>query len=91
MRAYVPPTLRAGLSDGGQALQPSTIRTRFKNVRTVIRAAVTDRAIPFDPTAKVRLPRTRRVEAAMRIPTPAEVGAVIGKAEARFAGELPLA
>ena len=30
--------------------KPSTIRTRFNNVRPVIRAAVADRAIPFDVT-----------------------------------------
>ena len=49
-------------------LQASTIRTRFNNVRSVIRAAVADRAIPFDPTVRVRLPRARRAEAAMAIP-----------------------
>jgi integrase len=71
-------------------LEPSTIRTRFNNVRAVIRAAVADRAIPFDPTVKVRLPRVRRAEAAMSIPTPAEVGALLDKAEGPFAALIGL-
>jgi hypothetical protein len=55
-------------------LAANTIRSRFDHVRAVIRAAVADRAIPFDVTASVTLPRLRKAEAAMTIPTTAEVG-----------------
>lgn len=48
-------------------LQASTVRTRFTNVRNVIRAAVRDRMLPRDPAEAVKLPRTRRAAAAMVI------------------------
>ncbi|UZF54504.1 site-specific integrase [Gordonia polyisoprenivorans] len=55
-------------------LEPSTIRTRFNNVRSVLRAAERDRLLPRDPAQNVKLPRVVRGESTMRIPTPAEVG-----------------
>jgi integrase len=64
---------------------PSTVRSRFANIRTVIRAAVADRHMPRDITDRVRLPRTRRASAAMRIPTAQQVGAVIGAADPELA------
>jgi len=54
-------------------LAPGTIATRLQNVRTVFRAAVVDRKLVHDPTIGVRLPRRRRREVAMRIPTHDEV------------------
>lgn len=72
-----------------KGLQPSTIRTRFNNVRAAIRAAVADRAIPFDVTANTRLPRIPKPEKAdddgLVIPTTAEVGALLREADDRFA------
>lgn len=65
-------------------LAPNTIRSRVNHVRAVIRAAVADRAIPFDVTTTVTLPRTRRAEAAMVIPTTAQVGAAMQHAPERF-------
>jgi integrase len=65
-------------------LTPNTIRSRVNHVRSVIRAAVADRAIPFDVTANVTLPRARRAEAAMVIPTTAQVGEVLTHAPERF-------
>ncbi len=62
-------------------LAASTIRTRFASVRSVIRAAKRDRLLAFDPTEGVPLPRTRRAEHAMTIPTPDEVGALLEAAE----------
>lgn len=62
-------------------LAPTTIATRFNNVRTVFRAAKRDKIIGADPTEGVALPRKRRAEAAMTIPTPAEVGAIISAAQ----------
>jgi integrase len=67
-----------------QTLAPSTIHTRVTNVRGVFRAAVRDRVIAVDPSAGVRLPRLRKREAQMRIPTPAEVRALLETADERF-------
>ena len=62
-------------------LQPTTIRTRFANVRNVIRAAVRDRFVGRDESVGVKLPATRKASAAMNIPTAAEVGAAIRATE----------
>ena len=61
------------------ALAPGTIKTRFVNVRSVFRAAVRDGIIAVDPTARVRLPRQRKREAAMTIPTPDGVRRILGR------------
>ena len=66
-------------------LEPSTINTRFVNVRCVIRAALGDRLLAHDVTAKVKLPRQRKASAAMTIPSPAEVGTLLREAEPQFA------
>jgi integrase len=60
---------------------PTTIKTRFVIVRSVFRAAVADRVIAADPTVGVTLPRRRKVEAAMRIPTVAQVGQLLAHAD----------
>lgn len=60
---------------------PTTIKTRFVIVRSVFRAAVADRVIAADPTVGVVLPRRRKVEAAMRIPTVAQVGLLVAHAD----------
>jgi integrase len=65
-------------------LAPNTIRSRLDHVRAVIRAAVADRAIPFDVTATVTLPKGRRADAAMTIPTTAQVGAAMQHASEPF-------
>ncbi|WP_168703057.1 tyrosine-type recombinase/integrase [Gordonia paraffinivorans] len=57
-----------------KGLQPSTIRTRFGNVRAALRAAERDRLLPRDPAAHIKLPRVPRRDTTMRIPTPNEVG-----------------
>ena len=63
-----------------QGLAPGTIKTRVNNVRNVLRAAVRDRRIPDDPSAGVTLPRKRKLEAAMHIPTSEDVGDVLSAA-----------
>lgn len=65
-------------------LAPGTIKTRHVNVRSVFRAAVKDRVIGSDPTDAVCLPRGRRADVAMSIPTPEEVGQLIAVADERF-------
>jgi integrase len=77
-----------GMAD--KPLAPNTIRSRVNHVRAVVRAAVADRAIPFDVTANVALPRARRAEAAMTIPTTAEVGDLLDKAREPFAAFIAL-
>jgi integrase len=67
-----------------QPLAPGTIKTRFNNVRSVFRAAVRDRLIVRDPTEAVRLPRQRRADASMAIPTVDEVGRLLGAADESF-------
>jgi integrase len=62
-------------------LAPGTIKTRYVNVRSVFRAAVKDRVIGTDPTDTVRLPRRRRADAAMAIPTPEDVGLLMTVAD----------
>jgi integrase len=66
-------------------LEPSTIRTRFRNVRSVLRAAVHDRVIGSDPSDRIRLPRVRKAASAMIIPTTEQVGAAIAAAPDRYA------
>lgn len=62
-------------------LAAGTIRTRFNNVRAVLRAAVEEKRLGLDPSKGVRLPRRRRGEAAMRLPTVQEVRALLDNAE----------
>ena len=66
-------------------LEPTTIRTRFSNVRSVIRAAVRDRVMGRDITDRVKLPRARKASAAMSIPAAEEVGAALCMADGWFA------
>ena len=65
-------------------LAPGTIKTRYVNVRSVFRAGVKDRVIGSDPTDGVRIPRGRRADVAMSIPTPEEVGQLMIAADERF-------
>jgi integrase len=62
-------------------LAASTIKTRFVVVRSVFRAAVADRVIAADPSTGVVLPRRRRADAAMRIPTIEDVGRLLSHAD----------
>lgn len=62
-------------------LEATTIRTRYANVHNVLRAAVRDRFMARDIAERIRLPPARKSAAAMLIPTPAEVGDVIGIAD----------
>ncbi len=74
-----------------RGLAPGTVRTRVNNVRAVLRAAVRDRVIASDPSDAVTLPRLRRAEAAMTLPTNDQVGAVLAAADERFRALVALA
>lgn len=65
-------------------LAPGTVKTRFTNVRSVFRAPVRDGLIASDPTEGVRLPRQRKRGAAMAIPSPDDVRALLEAADERF-------
>lgn len=65
-------------------LAPGTVTTRFNNVRSVFRAAYRDRVIADDPTVGISLPRKRRAEHAMTIPSPEDVGKLIAATEPWF-------
>ncbi|MBM4470286.1 tyrosine-type recombinase/integrase [Rhodococcus hoagii] len=58
-------------------LEPSTIKTRFQNVRSVVQAAKRDKMLADDPTDRITLPRQRRADAAMVIPTQHQVGTLL--------------
>ncbi|WP_082520748.1 tyrosine-type recombinase/integrase [Rhodococcus sp. Leaf278] len=72
-------------------LQPSTIGTRFNNVRSVLKAAKRDKILGEDPTERITLPRRRRAEAAMTIPEPIQVGELIRSADGEFKAFVALA
>jgi integrase len=74
-----------------RGLAPGTVRTRVNNVRAVLRAAVRDRVIASDPSDAVTLPRLRRAEAAMTLPTNDQVAAVLAAADARYSALVALA
>lgn len=65
-------------------LAPGTIKTRVNNVRAVFKAAHRDRIIGSDPTQGVVLPRLRRSEHSMRIPSPEDVGTLLRAADPWF-------
>ncbi|MFH5231005.1 tyrosine-type recombinase/integrase [Antrihabitans spumae] len=71
-------------------LEPSTIRTRFNNVRSVLKAAKRDKVLGDDPTEGITLPRQRRSEAAMRIPTTEQVGDLLRCADDDFSAFIAL-
>lgn len=63
------------------SLAATTIDTRFTIIRSVFRAAVADQLINRDPTDGVVLPRKRKAEAAMSVPTHADVAKLLNAAE----------
>lgn len=81
LRAIRRSHVEAWVKQMSTSLAPSTIDTRFTIVRGVFRAAVADRLIPSDPTLGVVLPRKRKAEAAMSIPTNADVATLLNAAE----------
>jgi integrase len=71
-------------------LAPGTIRTRVNNVRAVLHAAVRDRVIASDPSDGITLPRVRRAEVAMTLPTVAQVRALLDAVPGKWAALLAL-
>jgi integrase len=73
--------VEAWIKTAAGAWAPTTVKTRFVIVRSVFRAAVRDRIIANDPCTGVALPRRRKADAAMRIPTVDEVGLLLSHAD----------
>jgi len=65
-------------------LAASTIRTRFIHLRSTFRAAVVAKEIPSDPTEGVKLPARRKPAAAMQIPEPEQVAAILRATEGKW-------
>ncbi|MCU1698271.1 MAG: phage integrase family protein [Mycobacterium sp.] len=80
-RSHVEAWIKKMDADG---LAASTVGVRYNNLRTTFRAAKADKVIGSDPTEGLTLPRQRRAEAAMNIPTPEEVGKLLAAAEVWF-------
>lgn len=80
-----PTHVEAWVKDMSKTLAPGTIKTRLNNVRSVFKAAVRDEVIAVDPSSKItRLPRQRRAEIAMAIPSPEVVGKIVQASDERF-------
>lgn len=74
VEAWVKSMVSAGLA-------PTTIASRMNGVRATLGAAVRDRLIVVDPSQGVKLPRRRRADAAMVVPTPEQVGAILAASD----------
>jgi len=72
-------------------LAPLTIHSAIRNVRVVVRAAVREKLIASDPADGVKLPRPRRRDMSMALPTPDMVRALYEAAEPWFKPVVALA
>lgn len=77
VEAWIKGMVKAGLAAG-------TIRTRTNNVRSILKGAIGDRLIAKDPSAGVTLPRARKTEHAMVIPSTEDVGRLLAASEPWF-------
>ena len=73
-----------------QGLAPLTVQQRVGSLRAILKAAIRDGYLVRDPSMTVKLPRARRADAAMEIPTPAEVGALVDHSEPAFGAYVAL-
>lgn len=83
MKAIRRSHIEAWVKEASQKWAPTTVKVRFVIVRSVFRAAVADRVIGTDPCTGVALPRRRRADAVMKVPTVAEVGRLLAHADSR--------
>jgi integrase len=73
-----------------RGLSPVTVTGRMNLVRSVLAGATRDKLVRCDPFAEVVLPRQRRAEAAMRIPTSGEVATMMAVSSPDFAAAVAL-
>jgi len=76
--------VEAWVKESSVKLAPSTVRTRFNYVSMALRGAVRDLEIAVNPADGVKLPRQRRAEQAMEIPTVEQVRAALDVAPKEF-------
>lgn len=67
-----------------QTYATNTVHARLQSIRSVFRAAIGDGLLTRDPTFGVRLPRRENRNASIKIPTAAEVKAVMNAADDGF-------
>ncbi|MFF0903978.1 UNVERIFIED_CONTAM: site-specific integrase [Kocuria sp. CPCC 205316] len=67
-----------------ETLAPGTINTRFNNIGTVFRGAVRDQIIGRNPAEGVKLPRQRRRDSTLVLPTPEQIRAVLEASSDEF-------
>ena len=73
------------VKDMSSTLAPQTVHNRVVSMRGLFLAATRDKLIAGDPSEGVVLPRRRRAEAAMVIPSPEDVGRLLRLADDRYA------
>lgn len=85
-RAHVESWVKSmAVSDGEKkAFAPSTIETRFSYIAMVFRGAVRDKRISESPADGVKLPKKRRADQAMIIPTAEQVRAALDAAPEEY-------
>lgn len=69
------------VKEASERWAPTTVKVRFVIIRSVFRAALADRVIGTDPCLGIALPRRRKAEAAMQIPTVEDVGKLLRHAD----------
>lgn len=67
-----------------ETLAPGTINTRYNNIGTVFRGAVRDQIISRNPAEGVKLPRLRRRDSTLVLPTPEQIRAVLEASSDEF-------
>ena len=85
IRTILPSQIQAWVKGLSARLAPATVKVYFNIVSSAFRAAVTDKVIAENPCVGAKLPRERRREAAMTIPTPEQLGKALKVAPDWFA------
>ncbi|MDQ0212652.1 tyrosine-type recombinase/integrase [Arthrobacter bambusae] len=85
IRAILPSQVQAWIKGMSTRLAPATVKVYYNLISSAFRAAVTDKVIAENPCVGAKLPRERRREAAMMIPTPAQLGKALEAAPDWFA------
>jgi integrase len=85
IRSILPSHVQAWVKGMSARLAPATVKVYYNIVSSAFRAAVTDKVIAENPCTGAKLPRERRREAAMTIPTPEQLGKALEAAPDWFA------
>lgn len=85
IKAILPLHVQTWVKAMSARMAPATVKVYFNIVNSAFRAAVTGKVIAENPCAGAKLPRERRPEAAMTIPTTEQVGKALEAAPHWFA------